>query len=129
MRALLDISAVIDFTEIDEAIPPDELAISAITLAELAAGPNATDDIDERAHRQDRLQWAEVTFDQLPFDTSCARAFGHVHATVAASGRSARCRVVDLLIASVAIANELPLATRNPTDFAALDGLLDVVAV
>ena len=129
MRALLDTSVVIDLTEIEDAVLPEELAISTITLAELAAGPHATDDLEERARRQERLQWAETTFDQLPFDASCARAFGRVYAAVAASGRSTRRRVVDLLIAAVALANDLPLVTRNADDFSALHGLVEVVAV
>ena len=32
-------------------------------MAELAAGPHATDDPAERARRQDRLQRVEATFD------------------------------------------------------------------
>ena len=48
-------------------------AISSITLAELAAGPHATDDRDERAKRQDRLQWATATWDAIPFDDEGAR--------------------------------------------------------
>lgn len=37
-------------------------------MAELAAGPSATNDPDEAARRQDRLQRAEAAFDPLPFD-------------------------------------------------------------
>lgn len=44
---------------------PDEPAIAAITLAELAAGPHATKDELERVRRQDRLQWASATWDPL----------------------------------------------------------------
>lgn len=43
-RGLLDTSVVIDHDVIDPAILPDESAISAVTLAELAAGPHATED-------------------------------------------------------------------------------------
>lgn len=69
-------------------------------------------------------------FDPLPFDAEAARAYGRVYAAVVASGRKARgARAVDLLIAAVACANGLPLYTRNPDDFQALDGLVDVIAV
>ncbi|HEX9583366.1 MAG TPA: VapC toxin family PIN domain ribonuclease, partial [Gammaproteobacteria bacterium] len=57
-RGLLDTSVVIDLDRVDPASLPDEAAIAAITLAELAAGPHATRDTNERARRQDRLQWA-----------------------------------------------------------------------
>ena len=73
-RGLLDTSVVIDLDRVDQSLLPDESAISAVTLAELAAGPHATSDEDERARRQDRLQWAAATWDPLPFDADAARA-------------------------------------------------------
>lgn len=109
---------------------PFELAISAVTLAELAAGPHATDDPDERARRQDRLQRAEAAFEALPVDGAVARAYGRVYAAVAAAGRKARGRrAFDLLIAATALAAELPLYTCNPEDFGELEGLVEVVPV
>ena len=89
---------------------PLELAISAISMAELAAGPHATPNRAERARRQDRLQRAEATFEPLPVDADVARAYGRLYAAVAASGRKARGRrSVDLLIAATAMAAGLPL--------------------
>ena len=38
-------------------------------------------------------------------------------------------RAVDLLIAATAVAAEIPVYTRNPSDFGGLDGLLEVVTV
>ena len=109
---------------------PEELAISAVTLAELAAGPHATSDQAERARRQDRLQRAEATFEPLPLDATAARAFGRVYAAVAATGRKARRRrALDLLIAATALAADLPIYTRNPDDFKELADLLDVHGV
>ncbi len=108
---------------------PEEIAVSAVTLAELVAGPLATTDPAERARRQDRLQRAEATFDPLPFDVAAARAYGRIYAAVVGAGREARGRrAVDLLIAATALAAELPLYTCNPDDFAHLADL-DVVAV
>ncbi|MBI2704363.1 MAG: type II toxin-antitoxin system VapC family toxin [Actinobacteria bacterium] len=129
-RGILDTSVVIDLDTIDPAQLPIEVAVCAITMAELAAGPHATRDADERGRRQDRLQRAEAAFDALPFDGDAARAYGRVYAAVAAAGRKARgARAVDLLIAATACASELPLYTRNAADFAALEGLVHVVAV
>ena len=127
-RGILDTSVVIDLERTPADDLPVEVAISAITMAELAAGPHATSDADERARRQDRLQRAEAAFDPLPFDADCARAYGRIYAAVAASGRKARgARAVDLLIAATACATELPLYTRNAEDFEALDGLVRVI--
>jgi predicted nucleic acid-binding protein len=129
-RGLLDTSVVIALEEIESSALPAAVAVSALTMAELAAGPHATDDPDERGRRQDRLQRAEATFDPLPFDGDAARAYGRVFASVFAGGRKARgARAVDLLIAATALAAELPLYTRNPHDFGALETLLDVIAV
>lgn len=128
-RGLLDTSVVVDHDLIAIDALPEETAIAAVTLAELAAGPHATTDDGERARRQDRLQWAAATWDPLPFDAEGARIYGRVFATTKAAGRSVRPRVADLLIASTAAAHGLPLYTRNPSDFAGLEEILQVVAV
>lgn len=129
-RGLIDASVVIDLDRIDVADLPAELAVSAVTMAELAAGPHATSDRAERARRQDRLQRAEATFDPLPVDAAVARAYGRIYAAVAARGRKARGRrAFDLLIAATALAAGLPLHTRTPDDFSGLGSLLEVVSV
>ena len=128
-RGLLDTSVAIDHDLVDPSLLPDESAISAVTLAELAAGPHATRDPQERARRQDRLQWAAATWDPLPFDAEAARAYGRVFAAAKAAGRTSRARLADLLIAATAAANGLPLYTRNPSDFSGLEGILSVKAV
>ena len=72
---LLDTSVVVDLD--DELLArrlPRELTISAITLAELAAGPLATTDAMERARRQQRLQQVEAAFDPIPFDGAAVRS-------------------------------------------------------
>lgn len=128
-RGLLDTSALIDLPLLAVDALPIELSISALTIAELAAGPHATSDSAERAARQQLLQWAEATFDPIPFDVRAARAFGRVCSAVRATGRTSRRRVVDRQIASVAEVHQLPLLARNPEDFAGLQGVIEVVAV
>jgi hypothetical protein len=129
-RGLIDTSVVIDLDRIPGQVLPDELAIAAVTLAQLAAGPHATEDPIERAGRQERLQRAEATFDPVPFDAEAARAYGRVYAQVAARGRKARGRrAADLLIAATALAAELPLYTCNPSGFDGLGSLIEVTAV
>ena len=128
-RGVLDTSVLIDHDQIISDQLPDESAITAVTMAELAAGPHATENKDERARRQDRLQWATATWDPLPFDAESARMYGRVFAAARATGQSSRARLADLLIASTAAANGLPLYTRNPSDFAALKRILKVLKV
>ena len=127
-RGLVDTSVVIALARIEPQVLPAEVAISAVTLAELAAGPHAASDGAERARRQETLQRAEAAFEALPVDGGVARAYGRVYAAVTAAGRQGRGRrAFDLLIAATALAHDLPLYTRNAGDFARLDDLVDVV--
>jgi len=128
-RGLLDTSVVIDHDVIDPGLLPDQSAIATITLAELAAGPHATEDKGERARRQDRLQWATATWDPLPFDAEAARMYGRMFAAARAAGQKSRSRLANLLVASTAAANSLAVYTRNPSDFDALKGIIKVVPI
>lgn len=127
---LLDTSVVIEWDDPSVAAAlPDEVAVSAVTLAELAAGPHLASSSSERARRQTRLQHVESAFEPLPFDAAAARSYGQVIAAVTESGRSHRRRLADLLIAATAHANGLTLYTRNLDDFKGLTDLIDVVGV
>jgi predicted nucleic acid-binding protein len=137
-QGMLDTNILILRPWIDPAELPDEMAISAITLAELSAGPHEVrrndeqDRYDERAERARRLeilQRVENEFDPVPFDVEAARIFGRVTAAVIGTGRKPRRRVVDLMIAATAIAEGLPLYSTNPDDFSGLDSLLPVIPV
>jgi tRNA(fMet)-specific endonuclease VapC len=123
-RGVLDTSTLILLARIENpAVLPAEPTITAITLAELSVGPLVTDDADERAARQAHVQQAEADFDPLPFDAAAARAFGGVAASLRRAGRKITARAYDAMIAATAIANDLPLYTCNPSDFAGIDRL------
>jgi len=127
---LLDTSVVTDWDDQTVAAAlPEAVAVCAITLAELAAGPHLATSTSESARRQARLQQVEATFEPLPFDATAARSYGQVAAAVATSGRSHRRRVAGLLIAATAHANGLALYTRNPDDFAGLGDLIAIVSI
>ena len=137
-QGMLDTNIVILRKWVDASELPDEMAISAITLAELSAGPHEVrgndeqdtyDEHAERARRLEILQRAESEFEPVPFDAEAARLFGRVTAAVIATGRKPRHRVADLMIAATAIAEGLPLFTTNPGDFAGLERLVGVIAV
>ena len=126
---LLDTSTLILLPRLrDPEILPEALLISSITLAELSVGPLVAASDTERAARLAHLQQAEADFDPLPFDADAARAFGQVAASLRRAGRKPSARAYDAMIAAIAIANELPLYTCNPSDFVGIDGL-EVVAV
>jgi tRNA(fMet)-specific endonuclease VapC len=122
-RGLLDTSAVIELASLDEEDLPVECLISAVTLAELSAGTLLATNARQRAARQAHLQQAEADFDFVPFDATCARAFGRVTASLRRSGRKHQARAYDALIAATAVAHDLPVFTRNADDFAGIDGL------
>lgn len=137
-RGMLDTNIMILRKWINPAELPAEMAISAITLAELSGGPHEVrprgeqqryDEHAERARRLDVLQRAESEFDSVPFDAEAARIYGRIAAAVIAFGRKPRRRVADLMIAATAVAEDLALFTTNPDDFAGLDKLLTVVPV
>lgn len=129
-QGLLDTSVIIDWHDptVARALP-DELAISAITIAELAAGPHLAATVAEAGRRQARLQEAETLLQPLPFDEAAARSYGLVVAAIARKGRTARSPFADLLIAATAHANDLDLYTRNGDDFAGLSGLVRVITI
>lgn len=129
-RGVLDTCVLIDIENIEPSTLPDDAIITAVSLAELSAGPHAAQESTERAVRQDRLQRVETNFESLPFDASAARAYGRIYALEMVHGRKPRgARTADLLIASIAVAENLPLYTRNSADFANLVSILDVIEV
>ncbi|MCY7300199.1 MAG: hypothetical protein LH616_13435, partial [Ilumatobacteraceae bacterium] len=94
--------------------------MSAVTLAELSVDPLAArSDVE----RQSVLQQVEAHFHPIPFDDRAARAFGRVAAQLCASGRKTTAPAYDVLIAATAVANDLPLFTRSPDDFAGIESL------
>lgn len=128
-RGLVDTNIMILRERVDTADLPDEMAISAVTLAELSAGPHMVrrdvaeyDEHVERARRIDVLQRAENEFDPIPFDAESARIYGRMTASLAGIGRTPRRRAADLMIAATAAAEGLPLYTTNPDDFKGLEG-------
>jgi predicted nucleic acid-binding protein len=127
---ILDTSVIIDWDDAAvTAALPDESAVSVITLAELAAGPHLSADPAERARRQIRLQQVEALFDPLVLDAAVARSYGQVVAAVVAAGRTHRRRVADLLIAATALANQLPLYTRNAGDLSGLEAAITIISI
>lgn len=126
MRAILDTSVVIatDIQPLD-----GELAISAITLAELHFGVLVAKEQKVRSERLRRLIVIQRKFDALPLDDAVAASYGQLAAAVVDAGRQPRARSMDLLIAATAHAHAARLYTRNADDFDGLGDLLEVVSV
>ena len=127
---MLDTSVVIDWhdPEVVRALP-DEVAISVVTAAELAAGPHLANTPREAAARQARLQEVESTLNPIPFDGAAVRSYGLVVAAIIGEGRTPRGRFADLLIAASAHASGLDLYTRSGNSFLGIDHLVRVVEI
>ena len=121
MKVLLDTSVLLGP---DPGPIEAEVAISAISLAELHFGVLMARTPDVRAERLRRVALIEKTFDALPVDDAVARAYGRLAAAVALAGRQPGARVADLLIAATAVSQQAVLWTRNVEDLTGLEGLL-----
>lgn len=126
MKAILDTSVIFatGITPIE-----GEIAISAITLAELHYGVLVAKEQATRAERLRRLLKVQRAFDALPLDATTAASYGHIAAAVVDAGRQPRARAMDLLIAATAHAHSARLYTRNAADFHGLQHLIDIIAV
>lgn len=126
VRAVLDTSVVIAR---DVGPLAGELAVSAVTLAELHFGVLVTADPAARAERLRRLSVLQGRFDALPVDEAVAASYGQLAAAVVAAGRRPRARAMDLLIAATAHAHGARLYTRNAADLQGADEFVEVIPV
>ncbi len=125
---MIDTSVAIALETIDRSKLPGEIAISALTLAELTSGPYVAASEVDRVRREKHLRRIESNLECLDFDATCARAFGPIYEAIRELGRKARgARVIDLMIAATACAHELPIYTLNASDLCGLGGLVEVV--
>ena len=101
-----------------QALPAQEIAVCSIVKAELFFGAmrsvNPTRSLAKQREFLDR-------FVSLPFDDRAAEFYGHIRARLAAQGLPIGPN--DLMIASIALSNQLILVTHNIREFSRVDGL------
>ncbi|KKF03830.1 type II toxin-antitoxin system VapC family toxin [Mycolicibacterium obuense] len=126
MKAILDTSVVIatDLQPLE-----GDLAVSAITMAELHFGVLVAKTQPIRAERLRRLLKLQQDFDPIPVDQAVATSYGQLAAAVVDAGRQPRARAMDLLIAATAHAHSARLYTRNAADLQGLENLIDITPV
>jgi predicted nucleic acid-binding protein len=111
--------------QLDEALIPDEVATTVVTLAELHAGVLAAATSDIRAQRLATLE-SVADMETLPVDDEAARMWARLRIYLAETGR--RMRINDLWIAAIAASRTLPVVTQDE-DFAALDGAANLTII
>jgi predicted nucleic acid-binding protein len=121
-QGLLDTSVLIATESgrpLDTAALPDEVFVSAVTIAELHAGVLAAADTATRSRRLATLD-ALSTLEPLPIDVVAASHWARLRVRLHEEGR--RVNVNDLWIAAVAAANNLPVVSQD-SDYDALESI------
>lgn len=126
---VLDTCAYIDLDQLDPHRLPRFPELTAVTMAELHQGLAMARDAMTRAARTEKLGAAIVGFLPLPFDGAAAARYGTLVALVLEANRDPRPRRMDLMIAAIASANELPLYTRNAADFRGLRDTVEIIPI
>ena len=108
-----------------ERLPPDEIAVSVVTLAELEVGVLVAADGDIRATRLSTLLAVRERADGLPADARVASAYARLAAASLRQGR--RPRVNDTWIAATAAVHDAAVWTQDE-DFGEFDDV-DIVRV
>ncbi len=93
----------------------EQLWLSVIVIAEIRQGVELPKAAAKRPKLEAWLNWLEANNQTriLDFDSECAHVFGALLAR-----RNNEANMLDVQIAAQAIANRLPVATRNVKDFA-----------
>jgi tRNA(fMet)-specific endonuclease VapC len=96
----------------------EEMAVCSIVKAELFYGAMRSNNPTQTLKRQQNFL---AGFVSLPFDDEVALVCGQIRARLASAGTPIG--ACDLLIAAIALANNLTLVTHNTREFGRVDGL------
>lgn len=97
---------------------PGDLVLASVVKAELLFGARKSQRVAENLNE---LEAFFAPFDSLPFDDKAANFYGASRALLANAGTPIGGN--DLLIASIALAHDLTVVTRNMKEFARVPGL------
>ena len=99
-------------------VPPEEIAVSSITLGELEYGA-AKSKWSERT--RNTVYTFLVNYEILPFDNQDAFTFGEIRAKLEASGTMIG--ILDAMIGAQGVANQLTVVTHNTREFQRIPGI------
>ncbi|MEZ4526283.1 MAG: type II toxin-antitoxin system VapC family toxin [Desulfobacterales bacterium] len=126
MKYLLDTNACIHYLNHEdspvrkrmELMLSDDVVICSVVKAELWFGANKS---RRRADTMDSLEFFFRTLSSLFFDDKSALIYGKIRAELATAGRPIGPN--DLMIAAIAMANDITLVTHNTGEFSRVKGL------
>lgn len=90
--------------------PPEQVAVSVVTIAELRLGVLASEDGPTRARRLETLTRAD-SLDPLPIDKSVAAAWATLRLALRDAGK--RMPLNDSWIAATALSQGIPVVTQD----------------
>lgn len=129
MRHCLDTNIIIDVLRGDESLrskiaslAPEHLCVTPLILAELFKGAYLA---ERQAEALKLVEEFTHSMDALEFTEQACKIYGQRYAELAKQGKLAQ--EFDLMIASIAIAHNAALITRNSKDFVNIKGLKVVV--
>lgn len=99
----------------------EPFGISVVTIAELLHGVERADSEPRRLRRQAFVEKVIEQFPALPFDTSVARIYARLWASLVSKGFTVGAH--DLIIAATAISLDYTIVTANRRDFEKIEGL------
>ena len=102
-----------------EATDPQDIVVCSVVKAELSYGAAKSKNPTENLEKQQRFL---DRFTSLPFDDRAAEAYGRIRARLETAGTLIGPN--DLLIAAIAVANEVTLVTHNTREFSRVEGLI-----
>ena len=97
---------------------PSEIFLCSIVKAELIYGAMKSKKVEQNI---EKLEQFFKQFSSLPFDDDSSKIYGKIRANLEKSGNIIGLN--DLLIASVALANDMTLVTNNIGEFERVEGL------
>jgi tRNA(fMet)-specific endonuclease VapC len=126
MIYLLDTNAWINYLNVRDslikrrlvALDPADVALCSVVKAELYRGAYRS---TQRQSNLALLERLSNQFTSLPFDDPAAEVYGRIRAELEASGTLIG--PYDMMIAAIALANDLTLVTHNTREFGRVVGL------
>lgn len=127
MRYLLDTNTCIGvltgrvpmLTEHWKRAQPSQIRLCSVVKAELLFGAEKS---SKRGLALQKLELFFSRFKSMPFDDAAAQAYGAIRAATEKQGRPIGPN--DILIAAIALANDLTLVTHNTAEFSRVPGLV-----